>query len=66
MHNLVLRVQELEGELAVTGERCKQGLSELTCKEEELVVLRVEMVTLQDKYKHTVDNEHQVKVRDKR
>ena len=50
------RVADLESDLSVNNERNKQGLAELSSKEEELVVLRVELTSLKEKLKNKAND----------
>ena len=49
------RLQEIQGDLALSGDRNKQTLHELSMKDEELVVLRVELSNLQERFKAKQD-----------
>lgn len=55
LRSLDRRLQEFQGDLAVSGERNKHSLQELASKEEELVVLKVEFSNLQEKFRSNVD-----------
>lgn len=45
----------LQSELASSQEKHRHSLQDLSVKEEEVVVLKVELSALQEKYKATVD-----------
>jgi hypothetical protein len=45
------KIQDLENDLTVSGERSRHVISEVAGKDEELVVMKVENVTLQERVK---------------
>lgn len=45
------KILDLENDLTVSGERSRHVISEVAGKDEELVVMKVENVTLQEKLK---------------
>lgn len=49
-----IRFQELQSDLLSCQDRNREGLAELASKEEELVVHKVELSSLQEKYKSQV------------
>ena len=50
-----IKFQELQSDLLNCQDRNRHGLSELTAKEEELVVHKVELSSLQEKFRAKVD-----------
>ena len=50
-----IKFQELQSDLLNCQDRNRQGLSELTAKEEELVVHKVELSSLHEKFRAKVD-----------
>ena len=46
-----MKYNELQQEALQSADRNRQGLSELSAKEEEVVVIKVELSALQEKYK---------------
>jgi len=53
MHHLEQRYREVQSDLSVATERNKHSLAELSEKEETLVCLKVELSSLQEKYRVT-------------
>ena len=50
-----IKFQELQSDLLNCQDRNRHGLSELTAKEEELVVHKVELSSLQEKFRSKVE-----------
>ena len=50
-----IKFQELQSDLLNCQDRNRHGLNELTAKEEELVVHKVELSSLQEKFRSKVD-----------
>lgn len=46
-----MKFQDMQQELMNTQDKGRQGLQELSAREEEIVVLKIELSNLQEKYK---------------
>lgn len=53
-----MKYQDLQQELMNTQDKGRQSLQELSAREEEIVVLKIELSNLQEKYKITIDEVH--------
>lgn len=51
MRAFEMKFQDMQQELMNTQDKGRQGLQELSAREEEIVVLKIELSNLQEKYK---------------
>ena len=55
MRAFEMKFQDMNQELVNTQDKGRQSLQELSAREEEIVVLKIELSNLQEKYKAKLD-----------